>query len=158
MFFLHFLGLTCYFGVIFHLRVLLFFHLCRSQASLPPFCSFWGWSLWLQPALRQGLGVMCSLALSVLPLSLENRICCSQVGCAFTCTDVSIHNSFRKILALVTNPYSTEYFLLCLYLKICLRKQLPTVVSAYGVGSGHQDCCKDTIPNIGITHKQPCEI
>lgn len=74
VFFLHFLGLTCYFGVIFHLRIFFFFHLCRSQAALPFFIPFLGGSWWLQSALKQGMEVMCSLTLlSVLPLSLENR-------------------------------------------------------------------------------------
>lgn len=38
------------------------------------------------------------------------------------------------------------------------RGQLPTVASAYRVVSGHQDYCKDKIPNIGIAHKQTPEI
>lgn len=61
-------------------------------------------------------------------LVIGEQICCSQVGSAFTYTDVSIHNSSGMILALITNLYSTEYFLLCQYLKICMKKQLPTVV------------------------------
>lgn len=88
------------------------FHLCRSQAALPPFCSlFWGIFLWLQSALKQAMEVMCSLTLlSVLPPFIGEQICCSQVGCAFTYTDVSIHNSSRTILALVTNPTAVNIF------------------------------------------------
>lgn len=139
------------------LQGLALYHLCRSQAALPQFCSLFGgiFMATVCPQTGHGSDVLSNLVVHPSPV-IGEQICYSQAGCAFT--DVSIHNSSGTILALVTNLYSSEYFLLCIYLKICLREQLSTVVSAYGVVSGQQDCCKDTIPNIGITHKQPCEI
>lgn len=116
-FFLNFLGLTCYYGVIFHLGVLLFLVLGSAATFLfPCLRDLCGYSL---PSER--LWKWCALWPCCLPPVITGQVCCWQVGCAFAHTDVSIHNSSRPILGLVTNPYSSEYFFLCMYLKICIR-------------------------------------
>lgn len=61
--FLCFLGLTCYYGVIFHLRVLLFLVSMDLKQRCYLFASLSGASLWRHPAFRQGMEEVYSLTL-----------------------------------------------------------------------------------------------